>query len=169
MEQDSYTAVVGDITLKIVPLVALNANQHTKLSEKQYSQQIISMNVDVYQTLFWQNIIVQSIICASCDAFIALFASPQTFGPGTTWNMSVMTLLQSGQLWLVCIEEIHLSSQFGLWFQPNFLAMKTYLFLKLLCSFTGACTQVLVLVMIAIVNQQVELVTGLKFVEFQVF
>ena len=45
MVQDSYVASVGGVTLNIAPLLALNADQHTKLSEKQRSWQIMSVTL----------------------------------------------------------------------------------------------------------------------------
>lgn len=138
MVQDSYAAVVGGIASNIAPLLAMNVNQHTKLSEKRCSWQIMSVHLDVYWTLFQQNVIVWSIPDAPAAALIVLFVSSQALEPGTTWDNLIMALLQSGRLQHVCIDKIHLFLQFGLWFCPEFLALKTSLFSKLLYGSNGA-------------------------------
>lgn len=77
MMQDSYAATVDGVTLNITPLLMLNADQHTKLSEEHCSRQVVSVPLDVYWAPSQQSAIVQLILNASSATLPVIFASPQ--------------------------------------------------------------------------------------------
>ena len=145
---DTFAATVGGITLNIAPLLALNADQDTKLLKKRKSNKIMSLHRDTYRTNHDRAAIMKAILNAPSSAAIFLFASPQALATSSVWYGFVLRLLQLGRLKLLTIDKIHLFAQFGLWFRPKFIGLAKGLFSKLLIP--GTCrTQVPVLAMTA--------------------
>jgi superfamily II DNA helicase RecQ len=135
MVRDTFALTVGGITINVAPLLALNANQHDKLLQKRLlKQKIMSIHLDTYRIHAQQQCIINKILNAPLAASIVLFASPQSLAIGTVWHTLALRLLDAKRLKLVCIDEIHLFAQFGLWFRSEFLLLKKSLFQHLIIA-----------------------------------
>jgi hypothetical protein len=84
-----------------------------------------------------------------------------------------MSMLDSGSLQLLCVDEAHLFVQFGLFFREEFIQLKSLLFEKLLQYETSVYMKIPVLFMTATANQtilsQLERITGYTFLKHNVF
>jgi superfamily II DNA helicase RecQ len=133
MVRDTFAATVGGVTLNIAPLLALSADQHDKLLQKRLrKQKIMSIHLDTTRNPSQQEAIVKRVMDAPPTCAIILFSSPQALVNCALWRSLLFRLLRNHRLKLVCIDEIHLFAQFGLWFRSEFFALRDALFKHLL-------------------------------------
>jgi hypothetical protein len=92
----------------------------------------MSIHLDTTRNPSQQEAIVKRVMDAPPTCAIILFSSPQALVNCALWRSLLFRLLRNRRLKLVCIDEIHLFAQFGLWFRSEFFALRDALFKHLL-------------------------------------
>jgi superfamily II DNA helicase RecQ len=108
------------------------------------------------------------------DTSVVIFCSPQAFTCIPVYRSLLAALLSRCRLHLVCVDELHLFVQFGLWFRSEFSALRSILFDKLKSGDDSTTTShVPILFMSATCDkatvEQLTLLTGFTFTADNVF
>ena len=170
--RDAFASGEAGITLSIAPLLALNADQASKLNSRKVTSGTVVIHYDQYKRADDIAAIEDSIIRNASSLSVVIFCSPQMLTDRAASIVFIDRLLHSNLLRLVCVDEAHLFCEFGLYFRKEFLALKPVLFSKLLLGQPsnqsyGNHTICPVLVMTASATKsllhQFESITGLRF------
>jgi hypothetical protein len=161
------------VTLNIAPLLSLNADQSTKLDLRRVTDKVVPIHWDQYRQAADLVALEADILSASSTVSIVLFSSPQLITDNPARLTLLKKLVAKGQLNCVCIDEAHLVVEFGLYFRPEFVKLKSVLFRHLLVPGTANETTCPVIFMTAsatklLVNQLTQL-TGFSFTPSDVF
>ena len=170
MVRDTFAASSPGVTINIAPLLSLSADQHSKFMQKRRTPQVFSLHLDAYRTTSQQKEICALLLRVashgSISTSVVVFSSPQAFTDNPIYRTMLHSLLNM-KLVLVCIDEVHLFVQFGLWFRSEFVHLKSVLFDHLRRGADSDKTLVPVLFMTATCDRdllgQLEILTGLTF------
>jgi superfamily II DNA helicase RecQ len=169
--RDAFAAGRFGISWCIGPLLALGADQESKINKRSISNdgRTFAIHLDAYrsvsqQTGIWTEINKYS---RQSNLSVVILSSPQVI------QQMFLTLLNSGSLQQLCIDEAHLFVQFGLYFRDEFLQLKEHVFQKCLRNKNRKCTKIPVLFMTAkatkTILDQLERLTGFEFDPQHVF
>jgi hypothetical protein len=175
--RDVFASGRGGVTWCIGPLLALGADQESKINKRSLSNdgKTFALHLDEYRTeaqLFgiWEEL---NAYTRQSELAVVVLTSPQILCSSSTIRNMFMTMLDSGALQLLCVDEAHLFVQFGLFFREEFIQLKSLLFEKLLLHGTSIYTKIPILFMTATANQtilsQLERITGYIFQKQNVF
>ena len=131
MVRDMFAASNPGVTINIAPLLSLSADQHSKFMQKRRTPQVFSLHLDAYRTTSQQKEICALLLRVashgSISTFVVVFSSTQALTDNPIYITMLHSLLNM-KLVLVCIDEVHLFVQFGLWFRSEFVRLKSVLF-----------------------------------------
>ena len=159
--RDVFAASVGGITINIAPLLSLSADQNNKLKSKCKCKNVHSLHLDEYNDAVQISEIKNLLLKhpQNSPVSLILFTSPQRLVEYPEYLDTIDTLIGRGTLKLVSIDEVHLFTQFGLWFRLEFIKLKHEFFSKVM-------NKVPILFMTASANESVifhlELLTGIQ-------
>jgi len=128
--RDTFACSNGGITINVAPLLSLSADQHSKFMRKKTSQQVFSIHLDTYRSSAQQQQLIELLSSQhpSSTTSIVVFCSPQCLVNHPPYQLLVKTLIKNRTLRQVCIDEVHLFAQFGLWFRSEFIDLRNALF-----------------------------------------
>ena len=124
----------GGITLTIVPLLSLSADQTSKLSQLSAKQQLSGrlhvFNLDIIRTKSLNATLRENLKRLSPDGKtrVSLFSSPQKLSQDPLWQQTVRTCFQKGILRCIAVDECHLYASHGREFRLEFSELKRLLF-----------------------------------------
>ena len=120
--------LVGGITLTIVPLLSLAADQTSKILRLSLDRQLFNrfhvFNLDVLRSKplneELRNHLEQLPNNPSCKTTVSLFSSPQKISTDPLWQKTIAECCRKGTLRLIGIDECHLYAAHGLEFRDEF-------------------------------------------------
>ena len=124
----------GGITLTIVPLLSLSADQTAKLSQLASDQQLTGrlhiFNLDVLRSKSLNDTLRSNLENLSYKSAtrVSLFSSPQKLTNDPLWQQTICTCFRNGTLRLIAIDECHLYASHGVEFRSEFSDLKKVLF-----------------------------------------
>ena len=129
----------GGITLTIVPLLSLSADQTEKLlqvvSKQELSSRVRVFNLDVVRSRnvnFTLRYALESLAKnPSSKTRVMLFSSPQKIANDPSWQKTLVNCARRGALRLVAIDECHLYAGHGIEFRQEFGALQSTFINKL--------------------------------------
>jgi len=123
--------VTAGVVLSIVPSLALAADQVSKI-DNVLEKSVTAIHLDdVTDTV--NRAKVKSILDSlsrDSDMTVFIFSSPQAI-ISNTWLNTIHGLIERGVLKAVVVDELHLFTQFGSYFRPEFPSLKKALFSRL--------------------------------------
>jgi superfamily II DNA helicase RecQ len=126
MVRDTFAASSPGVTINIAPLLSLSADQHSKFMQKRQTPQVFSLHLDAYRTTSQQKEICALLLGVashgSLSTSVVVFSSAQAFTDNPIYRAMLHSILNM-KLVLVCIDEVHLFVQFGLWFRSEFVRL----------------------------------------------
>jgi superfamily II DNA helicase RecQ len=163
--------LLGGVTLVIVPLLALGADQVTKILRACNAfGKISAYHLDEIKTSAARNQVVQELLDLeeNTQTSIFLFSSPQAIvGERTPWKGTLLDLHRRRLLRLVVIDELHLYLQFGVSLRSEFKQL-TNMLLNVLFPSSDLQSHPCLLVMTATITKRwLELfqkLTGISFI-----
>ena len=132
MVRDTFAASSPGVTINIAPLLSISADQHSKFMQKRRTPQVFSLHLDAYRTTSQQRDMFVLLLRVashhgSVSTIVVVFSSAQALTDNPIYRTMLRSLLNM-KLVLVCIDEVHLFVQFGLWFLSEFVRLKSVLF-----------------------------------------
>jgi superfamily II DNA helicase RecQ len=135
LARDSAAVILQGLTLVVTPLLALGADQCTKLScmippAMKQKEQLRTYHLD---DLVPDSNEFKALVCAlkqfksEDEKTIILFTSPQML-QSETWLPLIKALIKPKILRMVCIDEVHLFVSHGLFFRQEFFELKRNFF-----------------------------------------
>jgi superfamily II DNA helicase RecQ len=166
--RDGIAVVLGGITLTIVPLLSLGADQTRKLNARaaQDDAPTMAFHLDEMKSPQEQQRLADRLLLLPDDTTktILLFSSPQFLQKSPILLPALKQLVTNKLLRLLAIDEIHLFVHFGLSFRSEFAWLKDNLFHHVLAP-TPLSTRIPVLLMTATctrrIQRDMEALTGL--------
>ena len=162
--------ICGGITLTIVPLLSLSADQTSKLTNLSSNQglgkRLRVFNLDVIRSTNNNDFLRQRLESLSPESktTIALFSSPQKLTRDPQWCQTITKCFQNGTLRFIAVDECHLYACHGMEFRQEFSDLKQVLFQ---CAKRWATTPIPILFMTATASltmvSDLEALTGLSF------
>jgi superfamily II DNA helicase RecQ len=132
MVRDTFAASSPSVTINIAPLLSLSADQHSKFMQKRRTPQVFSLHLDAYRTTSQQKEICALLLRVashgSNSTSVAVFSSAQALTNNPIYRSMLHSLLNMKLVLVVCIDEVHLFVQCGLWFHSEFVRLKSVLF-----------------------------------------
>ena len=122
--------IMRGVSIFIMPLIGLGSDQLSKSynpAARVYARHLDEETIESARELS-QHLIGLS--RAERKSFI-LYASPQSFRPGTVWSHTLDHLIANRMLSLVAFDEAHAVPVYGMSFRPEFAELKTNLFKKI--------------------------------------
>ena len=146
------------------------------IMQKRRTPQVFSLHLDAYRTTSQQKefcaLLLRVASHGSISTSVLVFSSAQALTDNPIYRTMLHSLLNM-KLVLVCIDEVHLFVQFGLWFRSEFVRLKSVLFDHLRRGADSDKTLVPVLFMTATCDRdllgQLEILTGLTFLVHNIF
>jgi ATP-dependent DNA helicase RecQ len=121
--RDAFAACQPGVTLNIAPLLSLNADQSTKLDLHRITEKVVPIHWDQYrQAKDLTNLEADILSASTTVSILVFFISPRLI------TDNPVRLVAKGLLRCVCIDEAHLVVEFGLYFRPEFVKLKTVVF-----------------------------------------
>ena len=175
--RDTFAAGRGGVTWCIGPLLALGADQESKINQRSLSNdgRTFAIHLDAYRSESQQVGIWNQIegYTRQSELAVVVLSSPQVICSSDLIQAMFSSILDNGSLQLLCIDEAHLFVQFGLYFRDEFLQLKDLVFQKCLVDSNPKRTKIPVLFMTATANKtiltQLERLTGFEFDKRNVF
>ena len=169
MVRDVHSVLCRGVSLTIVPVLSLGADQQKKVIDKanQSCGRVISIHLDEIKNPTAAKEIIKRTLLLTDDTkkTILLFASPQAIVDKPHWKQFIQDLTKRKLLRLVAVDEIQLFVHYGLSFRHQFAMLSTTLFRDLKVG--GIKTKIHVLFMTATCTvemfDQLQTLTGLKF------
>ena len=170
--RDIHSVMFRGVSLTIVPLLALGADQTSKVITKtiQTSGDVLAVHLDEIHNMSDQQRLVESILALplATRKTIMIFSSPQKIVNDKIWMGFLKKIIENGLLRLVCIDEVHLFVHYGLSFRREFAMLSSTLFRHLINdNGLGYRTKIPVLFMTATctrrIFEQMQALTTLKF------
>jgi superfamily II DNA helicase RecQ len=126
---DTFAVAQGGVTWCISPLLALAADQETKINAGSNTT-ITAIHIDAYRSPVAQKLLRDCItsLSLSSPTTTIILSSPQAIMHNSNYWSILHTLIRKRLLVLLAIDEIHLFVQFGLYFRSKFLQLRTLLF-----------------------------------------
>jgi superfamily II DNA helicase RecQ len=135
LARDTAAVILQGLTLVVTPLLALGADQCTKLSSMippgmKHNEQLRTYHLD---DIVPDSNEFKGLVCAlkqfksDDEKTIILFTSPQTL-QSETWLPLIKALIKPKILRMVCIDEVHLFVSHGLFFRQEFFELKRNFF-----------------------------------------
>jgi superfamily II DNA helicase RecQ len=116
--RDVFASGCGGVTWCIGPLLALGADQESKINKRSISNdgKTFTIHLDEYRTEsqlhgIWREL---KAFTRQSELAVVVLSSPQIFCSSETIRTIFMSMLESGALQLLCVDEAHLFVQFGL-------------------------------------------------------
>ena len=169
MVRDVHSVISRGISLTIVPVLSLGADQRKKVIDKanQSCGRIISIHIDEITNTVSAIDIIKNILLLPDDTkkTILLFASPQAIVDKPHWKQFLKELIKRNLLRLVAVDEIQLFVHYGLSFRHQFAMLSTTLFKDLKVGKTKTKIPVLFMTATCTVQmfEQLQTLTGLTF------
>jgi superfamily II DNA helicase RecQ len=175
--RDVFASGRGGVTWCIGPLLALGADQESKINKRSLSNngKTFAIHLDEYRTEsqllgIWKEL---KEFTRQSELAVVMLTSPQILCNSETIRNIINNMVQSGTLQMLCVNEAHLFVQFGLFFREEFIQLRVLLFQTLLLNSTSKHTKIPVLFMTATANQtilsQLERITGYTFAKHNIF
>jgi superfamily II DNA helicase RecQ len=144
--RDVFASGRGGVTWCIGPLLALGADQESKINKRSLSNdgKTFAIHLDEYRTEsqllgIWKELKQYS---RDLDLAVVVLTSPQILCSSETIRNIFNSMVQSGALQLLCVDEAHLFVQFGLYFREEFIQLRVLLFETLLLNATSKYTKI---------------------------
>ena len=122
------------VTITVVPLLSLSADQATKLQQLKDSDTSVRVyNLDAIRNFRANQRIRQQLLSLDDDTSLSifLFCSPQKITKDPMWSLAIEQLVARGIVCLVAVDECHLFANFGIEFCAECYHLKEHLFSKL--------------------------------------
>ena len=168
--RDVCGILTGGITITIVPLLSLSADQTSKLvtlsSSQGLDRHLKVFNLDVLRSKTINDFLRSKLESLSSDSRIrvTLFTSPQKLTKDTSWQKTLQTCFRRGSIRFIAVDECHLYASHGLEFRQEFGDLKEILFNM---AKRNTTIPIPILFMTATASDEmvndVELLTGLTF------
>ena len=134
--RDITGILCGGITLTIVPLLSLAADQTSKLLQLSIDQTSFHrfkvFNLDVIRSTSLneelRNHLEQLKNDADCKTIVSLFSSPQKITKDPHWQQTIAACCMNGTLRLLAVDECHLYAAHGIEFREEFGELRKFLF-----------------------------------------
>ena len=119
---DTFGSAMGGIVWCISPLLALGADQTTKLTAQCQDANIIPIHLDEYKPIKQQQTLQCCLASISCDGpvTVVVFSSPQALVSSEINTLTFKVTVNKQSMRLLVLDEAHLFVQFGLCFQTLF-------------------------------------------------
>ena len=119
--RDIHSVMFRGVSLSIVPLLALGADQTSNVRKKsiQTSGDVLAVHLDEIHNASDKQHLINSILALPVNTrkTIMLFSSPQKIVNDKAWMGFLKKLIQNGMLRLVCVDEVHLFVHYGMSFR----------------------------------------------------